>query len=101
MFVRDTDTPRSLVGILAHEIGHAIDVTHLTDADRDTWRDARNLGSPQWWPDAYASDFESGAGDFAESFAYWAVGDPSSSQLAGTPTAQQLTVLDDMVGRFL
>lgn len=101
MFVRDNDTPSSLAGILAHEIGHAIDVTHLDDGQRDEWRDARSLGNSPWWPDAYASDFESGAGDFAESFAFWAVGDPSSSQLAGTPNAQQLAILGGMLDGIL
>jgi hypothetical protein len=101
MFVRDTDTPTSLAGILAHEIGHAIDVTYLDDGQRDSWRKARSIGSEQWWPDAYASDFQSGAGDFAESFAYWAVGDPTSSQLAGAPTTEQLAVLQDFVDEIL
>jgi hypothetical protein len=101
MFVRDTDTPTSLAGILAHEIGHAIDVTYLDDGQRDSWREARGIASEPWWPDAYASDFQSGAGDFAESFAYWAVGDPSSSQLAGAPTPEQLAVLQDFVVEIL
>ena len=97
MFVRDNDTPESLAGILAHEIGHAIDVTHFGDSERNQWRDARGIDDSQWWPDAYASDFESGAGDFAESFAYWAVGDASSSQIAGTPTSGQLAILSQLV----
>ena len=97
MFVRDGDTPESLVGILAHELGHAIDVTYFDDGDRNDWQEARSIENSQWWPDAYASDFQTGAGDFAEAFAYWAVQDPSSSQIAGTPTTEQLAVIDRLV----
>ena len=101
MFVRPGDTPQSLAGILAHELGHAIDVTHFDDGDRNDWREARGIEDTQWWPDAYASDFQTGAGDFAEAFAYWAVQDPSSSQIAGTPTADQLAVVEKLVDGIL
>lgn len=97
MFVRDSDTPESLAGILAHELAHAIDVEHFDDGDRNDWRDARNIGGAPWWPNAYASDFETGAGDFAESFAYWAVRDASSSQLGGNPTADQLALIERLL----
>ncbi len=98
MFVRDDDTPESLAAILAHELGHAIDVTYLDDGHRDMWRESRQLGDVQWWPDAYASDFQVGAGDFAEGFAYWALKDPSSSQIAGDPTNEQLATLEAILG---
>ena len=101
MFVRPSDTPQSLAGILAHEIGHAIDVTHLDNSDRKDWQDARQINDAPWWPDAYASDFQSGAGDFAEAFAFWALNDPSSSQIAGTPTTAQLSVLERILSESL
>ncbi len=101
LYVRSDDTARSLAGILAHEIGHAIDVTHLSDGERSEWRETRNIDDHQWWPDAYASDFESGAGDFAEAFAFWAVQDPSSSQIAYQPTTSQLAVLESILSDIL
>jgi len=94
MFVRDSDTAQSLAGILAHELGHAIDVEHFDDGDRNQWRDSRGIGDAPWWPDAYARDFQTGAGDFAESFAYWAVDDPSSSEIGGAPNAEQLRLIE-------
>lgn len=97
LYVRDDDTAASLAGILAHEIGHAIDVTHLSDGERSQWRETRSIESHQWWPDAYASDFETGAGDFAEAFAYWAVQDPSSSEIAHQPTTSQLAALEALL----
>ncbi len=97
MFVRDNDTPESLAGILAHELAHAIDVEHFGDGERNEWRQARNIDDAPWWPDAYASDFETGAGDFAESFAYWALGDESSSRIGGNPNAEQLVLIQSFV----
>jgi predicted Zn-dependent protease len=99
--VRPSDTPRSLAGILAHELGHAIDVSHFDTDDRERWLEARGVEGAQWWPDAYASDFETGAGDFAEAFAYWALRDVNSSKLAGTPNSAQLETMADLVSRHL
>lgn len=100
MFVRDNDTPQSLAGILAHELAHAIDVEHFDDGDRNSWREARDIGDAPWWPDAYARDFQTGAGDFAESFAYWAVGDQSSSELGSNPTSDQLTLIESYLANL-
>ena len=97
MYVRTSDTPQSLAGILAHEIGHAIDVTHFSNGDRERWQDARGIGDSPWWPNAYASDFETGAGDFAEAFAYWAVRDANSSRIAGVPDSGELRLISELV----
>ncbi|NNC81110.1 MAG: hypothetical protein HKN94_13265, partial [Acidimicrobiales bacterium] len=101
LYVRPSDTPRSLAGILAHEIGHAIDVTHFSANDRKRWLEIRGVPNAQWWPDAYASDFETGAGDFAEAFAYWALRDANSSKLAGTPSSAQLETVASLVSDHL
>lgn len=99
IYVRDSDTPVSLAGILAHEIGHAIDVDYLQDVDRHNWLQARAINTTTWWPESHANDFSTGAGDFAEAFAYWAVGDPTTSQLAGTPTPDQLALIETFIAR--
>lgn len=101
IYVRDDDTANSLAGILAHELGHAIDVTHLDDGDRSTWTETRSIDAAPWWPDAYASDFETGAGDFAEAFAFWAVQDPSSSRIAHQPTTSQIATLEALIADLL
>ena len=93
IFVRQTDTPESLASIVAHEIGHAVDVTYLGSDERDRWLEVRGIEDAPWWSDAYASDFQSGAGDFAEAFAVWAVDDTSSSEIAEQPTQAELDVL--------
>ncbi|MGI9607806.1 MAG: hypothetical protein ACR2P0_16885 [Acidimicrobiales bacterium] len=101
MYVRPGDSPEFVAGILAHELGHAIDVTHLDGDDRDAWLEARDRTDAQWWPDAFASDFETGAGDFAEGFAYWALADENSSRLAGTPDQLQIDAMIAIVSPHL
>ncbi len=72
VYVRDGDTPQQLAHVVAHELGHAVDVTHLSEVDRGTWRAARGFGPSTIWfaQGAGASDFATAAGDFAESFAW-------------------------------
>lgn len=75
VFVSADDDADRVARVLAHELGHAVDVT-LNDADqRRGWLIER--GAPvetAWWPGSGRPDFETGAGDFAEVFAAWQVG---------------------------
>ena len=43
VFVRPGDTPEGLAHVVAHEMGHAVDVARLTDVDRAVWSAARWL----------------------------------------------------------
>jgi len=96
IYIRDGQSDQLLAHVVAHEIGHAVDVTLNDSTDRDRWQQTRGIDA-QWWPDNRASDFATGAGDFAESFAAWQVGTASfRSQLGGPPTADQLAVLADL-----
>ncbi len=72
VYVRASDTPEGLAHVIAHELGHAVDVTHLSQAQRSAWLAARGLPPRTlWFPTATgAADFATGAGDFAESFAW-------------------------------
>ncbi len=93
IYVRDDQSIELLAHVVAHEIGHAVDVTFNTGPDRRLWEETRNLTAP-WWPDSGATDFSTGAGDFAESFASWQVGDGSfRSELGPPPTADQIQLL--------
>jgi hypothetical protein len=75
IFVKDTDDGARVARVLAHELGHAVDVTLNTGDERRAWLEEREApkGTP-WWPGSGLPDFESGAGDFAEVFAAWQVG---------------------------
>jgi len=99
VYVRHGDTPYVLAHVIAHELGHAVDVTWFDGADRARWSAARQLGAgTPWFVDTGGADFASGAGDFAESFAYWQVGPPAwIGELAPPPTVEQLQVLISLV----
>ena len=83
VYVSDSLTDSHLAHVIAHEIGHMIDV-RLNDADdRRRWLTARGLPtSTQWWAGEAVSDFASGSGDFAECFATWQLGTQPNSKLA-------------------
>ena len=84
-----------VAGVLAHEIGHAIDITHLDDDARVRWLKARDLPMV-WWAGDGLSDFSVGAGDFAEAVAASWVNSPSDSSF-GAFTEDQLSLVEDLL----
>ncbi len=94
IFVRDDMSDALLAHVIAHELGHAVDVTLNTGEDRSSWATARGIEAVQWWPGSGVTDFSTGAGDFAESFAAWQVGTANyRSAVASAPSAEQLALL--------
>lgn len=99
IYVRADQSEELLAHVIAHELGHAVDVT-LNDGDaRRRWQAARGIDDAPWWPDSGAADFATGAGDFAESFAAWQLGSGSfRSELADPPTSDQLSLIAELAG---
>ncbi len=97
IFVRNGQSNTLLAHVIAHEMGHAVDVTLNNSDDRRRWQEAREIESASWWPGDGTTDFSTGAGDFAESFAAWQVG-PSNfrSKLDGAPDAKQLGLMAEL-----
>lgn len=79
VYVSANDTPADVADVIAHEVGHAVDVMYLDDGQRNGWLQQRGIPEP-WWPHSGASDFNVGAGDFAEAVAAVIVGSASDSE---------------------
>lgn len=95
VYIGDTDDPVEVAGVLAHEVGHAIDVTYLDDAARTEWLAARGL-DVAWWPESGGADFSVGAGDFAEAVAV-IIADSPSDATAGDFTPAQLDLVRSLL----
>ncbi len=92
VFVRPGADAHDLARILAHELGHAVDVTLNRPEHRAEWLSGRGIAADTpWWPSSGAADFRTGAGDFAEVFAAWQIGNADfRSEVGPVPTASDL-----------
>jgi hypothetical protein len=100
IYVRSSFTTGQLAQVIAHEIGHAVDVTYFDDADRQAFNVLRGrVPGAGWWVADGQSDFASGAGDWAESFAAWATGGLGTwaSRLGPPPDAAQRAAIGRLV----
>ncbi len=100
LWVRPSDSQSALRITLAHELGHVLDYTALTDRDRQDYRELRGRGRDRsaWYPANGTQDYASPAGDFAEVYALWrgGSGDFRSTWAAQPDHAQ----LDRIVSLF-
>lgn len=92
LFDRPGTSIDEAAAVLVHELGHALDLDRLNDAQRLEWLGLRGI-SPQWWVEDGLSDFAVGAGDFAEAVAALVLGAPSRSDY-GDFTAEQLAFVE-------
>ncbi len=97
VYVRDSHSAWDVASTLAHELGHAVDVSILDDAARWDWMNQRGIDA-DWWPAPGVADYSSGAGDFAEAFAVWQVGGSTHSRVAGAVTDADLQLLQRLAG---
>ncbi len=101
IYVRDQMSDPLLAHVIAHEVGHAIDVTQNNGDDRRRWQQLRDIEDTPWWPGSGATDFSTGAGDFAESFAAWQVGSASFRSNLGPPPDDAARCSDGRIGQWL
>ena len=96
IWVRASDTQNKLRITIAHEMGHVLDYTTLTDHDKGRYLSLRgrsNTTAP-WYPANGTSDYAAPAGDFAEVYALYLAGAGDfRSTFAPQPTSSQLASL--------
>ncbi len=92
IYVRTGDDSQMLAYDIAHELGHAIDLTLNTKESRKKWMEARGIKpSTPWFGCDRCSDYNTPAGDFAETFAYLLLGPGYFySRIAPAPTSEQV-----------
>lgn len=99
IYVRDSFTHEELVHVVGHEVGHAVDVTYLNDADRAQWAAARGYSGRSWWTGNGLTDFAVGAGDWAECYAWAHMGHgPWYSELGDPPSAELNGLMTELIG---
>lgn len=95
VFVRPGQSRSLLRAVIAHEIGHAVDLEYNDDGRRARWRQLRAVPADQtWFGCSLCDDYATPAGDFAEVFSLWLAGPAHfRSALGGVPTQGQLAQL--------
>jgi len=95
LFDRPETSIEEAASVLAHELGHAVDIDVLDDNSRRAWLALRGIDTG-WWAGEAQADFDVGAGDFAEAVATYLVDSPTRSP-HGAYTAEQLAFVTDLI----
>lgn len=95
VYARPEDDSRLLAYDIAHELGHAIDVTRNTPETRKRWMKSRGINpATPWFGCNRCSDYNTPAGDFAETFALLLLGPGHfAGRIAPSPTTKQISDL--------
>ena len=96
VYVRPDLSVEDIAWDIAHELGHAYDWVFNTSAERELYKQVRGYGdNPSWFACSGCTDFSTPAGDFAETFAFWAMDAARThrGQITTPPTEQQLALL--------
>ena len=95
IYARREEDPKALAYDLAHEIGHAFDLECNDYERRNQWRKLRGITvETPWFGCDRCSDYETPAGDFAETFAFLLLGPGNyHSRLARAPAPGQMADL--------
>ena len=95
IYVRSTHGVDDVAHTLAHELGHAVDLTYGSAYRRREYRRLRGMSpAAKWFGCDACSDYATPAGDFAEVFEYWLLGGGDyRSQITGPPDGTTLESL--------
>jgi hypothetical protein len=92
IYARPADDARHIAYDIAHELGHAFDLTLNTAEIRKQWMVLRGIDpATPWFGCNRCTDFDTPAGDFAETFAFVLLGPGHfSGRIAPPPSADQV-----------
>ena len=95
VYARPQDDIHLLAYDIAHELGHAMDMTYNTNETRRNWMELRGIDpATPWFGCDKCSDYSTPAGDFAETFALLLFGPKEfRGRIAPPPSAQQIPLL--------
>jgi hypothetical protein len=95
IYARPADDARRVAYDIAHEIGHASDFTLNSAESRRQWMVLRGIDpATPWFGCNRCTDFDTPAGDFAETFALVLLGPGHfSGRIAPPPREDQITLL--------
>jgi hypothetical protein len=95
IYARPGDDSHHVAYDIAHELGHAIDLTTNTRETRQKWLEVRGIdASTPWFGCDSCSDYNTPAGDFAETFALLLFGaEHFRGRIAPPPTKDQIPAI--------
>lgn len=98
IYVRPTHSVTDVTHTLAHEIGHAVDMTYGTAYRHREYLRLRGFSlDADWFGCDSCTDYATPAGDFAEVFEYWLLGGGDfRSQLGAAPDSAQLELISNL-----
>lgn len=98
IWVRPEQSIGQIRHVIAHEIGHALDVTYLDESVRTRWMTHRGFPSEDdWWPESGENDYASPAGDLAETVATWVNGTDHWAGTGDEPTDADVALLRELL----
>jgi hypothetical protein len=102
VYARPEDNARLVAYDIAHELGHAIDLVYNTAERREKWRTMRGIDSSvPWFGCNRCSDFNTPAGDFAETFALILLGPGQfAGRIARPPLSEHVPFLTSFFANF-
>jgi len=102
VYARPEDDLQLLAYDIAHELGHAIDVTRNTSESRKKWMKSRGINpATPWFGCNRCSDYNTPAGDFAETFALLLLGPGHfAGRIAPSPSTKQIPALNSFFPEF-
>jgi hypothetical protein len=98
VYVKSEEGPDALAFDLAHEFGHIVDLKYNGEQQRKRWLELRGIDpATPWYGCSACSDYDTPAGDFAETFAYLLLGPGSfHSHMAPPPPPEKVRELAEL-----